>query len=140
MSDETRFRPDDDPRGILASIVDSSDDAIFATDADGIVLTWNRGAERMYGYSASEMVGRSLTILAPDDQAASEMTRARQRVAAGEHVEQQEVVRRTKSGRLLDVSINVTPITDETGRIVAASTIAHDISDRKRVERALRAS
>jgi two-component system sensor kinase FixL len=140
MSDETRFRPDDDPRGILASIVDSSDDAIFATDADGIVLTWNRGAERMYGYSASEMVGRSLTILAPDDQAASEMTRARQRVAAGEHVEQQEVVRRTKSGRLLDVSINVTPIPDETGRIVAASTIAHDISDRKRVERALRAS
>lgn len=140
MSNEAVFRPDDDPRGILAAIVNSSDDAIFATDTGGVVLTWNRGAERMYGYSAAEMVGRPLTILAPDHEASDDMMRARQRVAAGEHIEHQEVVRRTKGGRLVDVSINVTPIADATGRVVAASTIAHDISDRKRVERALRAS
>src|SRR5262245_11994277 len=102
MSDETTLRPDADPRGILASIVDSPDDAIFATDADGLVLTWNRGAERMYGYAASEMVGRSLAILAPDEQAAREMTRARQRVATGEHIQRLEAVRRTKGGRLVD--------------------------------------
>src|SRR5262245_26456599 len=109
MAVDDAFRPDDDPRGLLAALVNSSDDAIFATDPEGLVLTWNRGAERMYGYSSDEMVGRSLDVLAPDERAADEMREMRRRVAAGEHLERQEVVRRAKSGRLVDVSINVSP-------------------------------
>ena len=122
MSNDASFRPDDDPRGLLAAIVNSSDDAIFATDVTGTILTWNRGAERMYGYSAAEMVGRSFTILAPDETAAAEMKLGRQRVAVGERIEGKEVVRRTKGGRLVHVAINVAPIVDASGRVVAAST------------------
>jgi two-component system sensor kinase FixL len=134
------FTPDNGPARILAAIVESSDDAIFATDPDGIVLTWNRGAARMYGYSAEEIVGRSVTVLIPEDRAVSEIEARRQQIKAGDHVEHDEMVRRTKDGRLIHVSVNISPLRDPDGHIVGAATIARDITEQRRVERALRSS
>src|SRR5712691_7599900 len=128
-----------DPRLVLEAIIDSSDDAIFTTDPDGVVLSWNRAARRMFGYSAEDIVGRSLAILVPDDRF-DEVEETPRRIRAGERIDQNETVRRAKDGRLIDVSINMVPIKDTDGRVTGASGIVHDLTQRKRVERALRTS
>jgi two-component system sensor histidine kinase/response regulator len=124
-------RPVVDLREHLAAIVDSSDDAILSKDLEGTVLTWNRGAERLYGYSAEEMVGRSVTVLVPDDRP-DEERRILDRLRAGERIDHFETVRVRKDGQRVPVSLTISPIRDTAGRVVAASKIARDITDRVR--------
>jgi len=132
------FNPDDDGR-MLAAIIESSDDAIIAKNLDGLILSWNRGAERMYGYSAHEAIGRPISFLIPRDQR-HEFEEILRRIRADQRVAHHETRRLTKDGRELDISLTVSPIKDSAGRIVGASTIARDITERKRVEQALRSS
>jgi diguanylate cyclase (GGDEF)-like protein/PAS domain S-box-containing protein len=122
------------PAALALAIVEASNDAIFAKTLDGVVLSWNRSAERIYGYRADEMIGRHLSVLVPEP-LAGELSRLLARVASGEVIEDYETVRLTKDGRLLDVSITVSAVYDESGTVVGASTIARDITERKRRER-----
>ena len=123
----------------LALIVDSSQDAIIGKNLDGIVTHWNKGAENIYGYLAQEMIGRPIATLAPPDRA-DEITAILQKIRNGERVEYFESVRVTKDKRRLNVSISVSPIYDEEGKVVGASTIARDITAQKKVEDQLRQS
>jgi two-component system, LuxR family, sensor kinase FixL len=125
--------PLDDPAHVLAAIIQSSDDAIVGKDLNGIVLSWNRGAERMYGYSADEMIGQSIAVLLPEGQE-DELVAIFGCLKAGQRVEPYETVRRTKAGELIDVSLRVSPITDTAGRVVGASAIARDISRQRQAE------
>ncbi|WP_071923661.1 PAS domain S-box protein [Chelatococcus daeguensis] len=117
----------------LALIVESSDDAIISTDLDGIVTSWNGGAERLYGYTAAEAIGRPVMILIPDDRPDEEPS-ILERIRRGERVDHYETVRRCKDGRLVDVSLTVSPIHDGAGRIIGASKIARNITDRRQAE------
>jgi two-component system sensor kinase FixL len=123
----------------LAAIVESSDDAILSTDLDSIVLTWNRGAERIYGYTAEEMVGRHFSLLIPDNHP-DELRGIVDRVKAGKRIETYETIRRAKDGRLVEVALTVSPLRDASGQIVGSSAIARDITTRKQAEWALRTS
>jgi PAS domain S-box-containing protein len=123
----------------LASIVASSDDAIVSKDLNGIITTWNDGAERLFGYSAAEAIGQSVTILIPDDRI-DEEPGILARIRAGERIHHYETVRRRKDGALLDISLTVSPMRDRFGRIVGASKIARDITASKRAEVRLRDS
>jgi PAS domain S-box-containing protein len=116
----------------LASIVDYSDDAIIGKSLEGIILSWNKGAERLYGYSADEVLGKPISILLPPDRA-DELAEIIAKLSRGEIVSE-ETVRRKKDGTLLDVALTVSPIKDSRGEVVAASAIARDISERKRAE------
>ncbi|MBV9332167.1 MAG: PAS domain S-box protein, partial [Alphaproteobacteria bacterium] len=120
----------------LANIVDSSSDAIFSEDLDGLIVSWNRGAERLYGYAAAEVIGKSITVLMPPD-LQTEERQILARVARGEHIESYETVRRCQDGRLIEVSLTVSPVRNAEGRIVGASKIARDITERRQANRAL---
>jgi PAS domain S-box-containing protein len=120
----------------LASIVASSDDAIIGKDVNGVITSWNEGAERVFGYPAAEAVGRPVAMLAPSDRA-DEMPAILARIRRGERVDHFDTVRRGKNGRLVPISLTVSPIRDEDGKIIGASKIARDISERKRAEEAL---
>jgi PAS domain S-box-containing protein len=118
----------------LASIVDGSDDAIISKDLDGVVTSWNRGAEAMFGYTAREAIGRSIaSLIIPADRQDEEDDILR-RMRRGEAVDHFETVRCTKEGSLLDVSVSISPLRDKRGRVVGASKIARDISARRRYE------
>jgi PAS domain S-box-containing protein len=117
----------------LAAIVESSDDAIVSKTLDGIITSWNRAAENLFGYSADEIIGRPIATLAPGDRK-NEMSAILERIRRGEKVDHFETVRRRKDGSLVDVSLTVSPIRDERGRILGASKIARDITARKQVE------
>ena len=121
----------------LAAIVDSSDDAIIGKTLDGIVTDWNRGAERMYGYAAEEIIGKPLITIVPPERH-EEVTRILQTVRRGESVRYLESVRVSKDGKLVNVSITVSPIHDSAGNIVGASTIARNITEQRRAEDQLR--
>lgn len=116
----------------LAAIVESSDDAILATTLDGRIMTWNPGAERLYGYTRSEVVGKHVSLLHVRKHQGAELF---QRIGAGARVSRLEVVNLTKDGRRIDVSLTVSPILDPAGRIISASTIARDITERKLLDR-----
>jgi PAS domain S-box-containing protein len=120
----------------LAAIVDSSHDAIVSKDLNGFVTTWNRGAERVFGYAASEMIGRSVTTLIPPDRHHEE-DRILDRIRCGERVDPYETVRKHRDGSLLDVSISVSPLRNAAGEVIGASKIARDIAERKKAELAL---
>ena len=124
-------------RGQLASIVDSSDDAIIGKDLDGRITAWNRGAERIYGYAAEEMIGKNVSLLAPGDRP-DEIPKILERIRGGESVEHFDSVRIAKDGRRLDVSMSVSPIREAGGRVIGASAIARDITAQKRGEEHLR--
>jgi PAS domain S-box-containing protein len=117
----------------LASIVDSSDDAIVSKDLHSIVMSWNSAAERMFGFTASEMVGQSIRRIIPDDRQQEE-DEVLSRIRRGERVEHYETVRRRKDGTLVPVSLTVSPIRSQDGTIVGASKIARDVSERERAE------
>jgi PAS domain S-box-containing protein len=117
----------------LASIVDYSDDAIIGKTLEGIIVNWNKGAEHLYGYSADEVIGKPISILLLPG-SGDEMQQIFERLRRGEAIEPNETIRIRKDGRLIDVSISISPIKDALGRITGASTIARDISERKRVE------
>jgi PAS domain S-box-containing protein len=120
----------------LAAIVESSDDAIIGKDMNGIITSWNRAAERIFGYTSAEAVGQSIAMLAPADRV-DEMPAILSRVKQGERVEHFDTVRRAKDGRLVPISLTVSPIRDQDGEIVGASKIARDVSERKQVEEAV---
>ncbi|WP_248307719.1 PAS domain S-box protein [Bosea sp. AS-1] len=115
----------------LSAVVENSDDAILSKTLDGVIMTWNRGAERMFGFSANEAVGRSITMIIPDDRLAEE-TEILHRLRAGERIEHFETVRRRKDGELIDISLTVSPVRNAAGEILGASKIARDISVQKR--------
>jgi PAS domain S-box-containing protein len=117
----------------LASIVESSDDAIISKDLSGIISSWNIGAERLFGYLAEEVIGKHITILIPPHLLPEEETII-ERVRRGQRVEHYETVRQRKHGSLIDISLTVSPLRNAQGKIVGASKIARDISDRKRNE------
>jgi PAS domain S-box-containing protein len=117
----------------LAAIVDSTDDGIISTDLGGIITSWNRAAERMFGCSASEMVGQSVCRLIPDD-LQDEEDHVLSRIRGGERVEHYETVRRSKDGALIPVALTVSPIQNVDGIVIGASKIVRDISERKRAE------
>lgn len=123
----------------LASIVESSDDAIISKNLDGVIQTWNRGAKRVFGYTAEEVVGKPVTILMPPERYDDE-PEILARLRRGERIDHYQTVRRRKDGALIDISLTVSPLTDKAGRVVAASKIARDITAEKRAEVALRDS
>jgi PAS domain S-box-containing protein len=123
----------------LAAIVESSDDAIIGATLDGSVATWNHGAEHIYGYCADEMIGKPGAILMPPDRP-NEVPRILARIKEGERVDQYETVRVRKDGQFITVSLTVSPIKDASGRVVGASIIARDTTQRRRMEEELRAA
>jgi PAS domain S-box-containing protein len=115
----------------LASIVRFSDDAIISKDLDGIITSWNRGAERLFGYMAEEAIGKSVTLLIPPDQR-DEEPKILERIRRGEPIDHYETVRRRKDGSLVDISLTVSPISDSAGKVIGASKVARDITERRR--------
>ncbi len=120
-------------KGRLAAIVESSDDAIVSMNLDGIITSWNGGAQRLFGYSAEEVIGKSITVLIPDDRQNEEAS-ILARLGNDEPVDHFETIRRRKDGSLVDLSLTISPIRDDRGRIIGASKIARDITDRKAAE------
>ncbi|WP_049760132.1 hybrid sensor histidine kinase/response regulator [Anaeromyxobacter dehalogenans] len=137
--DITRIKRAEQEQTRLAAIVESTDDAIVAKDLDGVILTWNRAAERLFGYAADEVVGRSVTLLIPPDRRHEEAEILAE-LRAGRRVEHFETQRVRKDGTRLDVSVTVSPVRDEEGRLVGASKIVRDISEQKRSEAVLAAA
>ncbi len=117
----------------LASIVESSGDAIISKNLDGIITSWNRGAERVFGYTAEEVIGQPITIVIPQDRQDEERV-ILTRIRRGERIEQFETVRQRKHGSLIVVSLTVSPVKDAEGKIVGASKIARDITEQKRTQ------
>ena len=117
----------------LAAIVDSSHDAIVSMDLKSIITTWNRGAERLFGYTAEDMIGKPITTLIPLDRH-SEEPGILEHIRHGESIEHYETVRQRKDGSLVDVSLTVSPVKDTAGRVVGASKIARDISEKKQAQ------
>jgi len=136
---EQQLRAAEESRRRLAAIVESSDDAIVGKSLDGAITSWNAGAERLCGYAAAEVIGRPFSLLVPPDRA-GEVEEAIARLRRGERLQPYETVRQRKDGSLVQVSMSYSPIHDESGRLVGIAAIARDISDRKRVERALQES
>ncbi len=121
---------------LLAAIVESSDDAIVSKSLDGTIQSWNEGAQRIFGYTPEEAVGRHISLVIPKERI-SEEDQIIARLRAGQRVDHFETVRVCKDGRRIDVSLTISPIKDESGQVVGASKIARDITDRKRAEAAL---
>ena len=126
-------------RARLAAIVESSDDAIVGKDLTGTITSWNHGAERVFGYTSEEAIGRSVSMLIPADRLDEEVS-ILDRLSRGERIDHFETQRRHKDGRLLDISLTVSPIADARGQVVGASKTARDISERKRAEATLQES
>jgi PAS domain S-box-containing protein len=131
LADELRFR--------LAALVESSDDAIVSKTLDGVIVTWNSGAERIFGYTAEEVVGRPVTILIPPDRIEEEF-QILSKLRRGEHIQHYETERIGKNGKRIMVSLTVSPVKDSRGRIIGASKIARDITARKQADVALQHS
>jgi PAS domain S-box-containing protein len=121
---------------LLAAIVESSDDAIISKDLNGIVTSWNRGAERIFGYTAAEMVGSPIATIA-DPSNPSEMPAILERILQGERIDHFQTVRRAKNGRLVNISMTVSPVRDTEDRIIGASKVARDITPQLRAQQAL---
>ncbi len=137
--DVTESKRADRSTRLLGAIVDSSDDAIISKDLNGVITSWNIGAERLFGYTAAEAVGKSVTILIPSDRL-DEEPKILSRLKRGERVDHFETIRRRKDGTLLDISLTISPVRDEVGHIIGVSKIARDITERKRAQAALLAS
>lgn len=125
--------------GLLAAIVASSDDAIVSKNLDGIITSWNASAERIFGYTAEEAIGRHITLIIPPERLVEESDILR-RLRQGERVDHFHTVRRRKDGRLIDVSLTISPVRDSSGRVIGASKVARDITEQQQAERALRES
>jgi PAS domain S-box-containing protein len=123
-------------RELLAAIVDSSDDAIISKNLEGVMTSWNRGAQRIFGYTAEEAIGRPVTMLSPAERQ-NEEVKILSEIQQGRRVEHFETIRQRKDGQLLNVSLTISPVKDESGRIVGASKIARNITDQKKAERML---
>lgn len=136
FQDVTGIKQAEEDKRHLAAIIESSADAIISKDLNGIIRSWNQGAERVFGYTAEEVIGKPVTILVPLDRYDEESS-SLARIRRGETVDRYDTIRRAKDGRLLDVSLRVSPIRDAEGKIVGASKIARNITQRKTTEAAL---
>ncbi|HEY0307951.1 MAG TPA: PAS domain S-box protein [Acidobacteriaceae bacterium] len=125
--------PDERSRSLLEALVDSSEDAIVSKDLNGIITSWNPAAERIFGFPASEMIGKPILTIIPPELRAEEAT-LMSRLRAGERIEHYETVRLRKNGGLIDVSLTLSPIRDRDGRVIGASKFARNISERRRAE------
>ena len=121
---------------LLAAIVDSSDDAIISKTLDGVITSWNKSAERLFGYTREEAVGQHITLIIPEDRRDEEVNIV-ERLRRGERVDHFETVRVRKDGTLIDLSLTISPVKDAAGHVVGASKVARDITERKQVEQAL---
>ena len=139
LPESEQFGPDLNPQARLAAIVESSDDAIVSKTVEGIVTSWNKGAERIFGWTADEMIGQSITKIIPPDRQ-DEEPRILEQIRNGQRMDHFETIRITKDGRLLNVSVTISPLRDQTGRIIGASKIARDITQQKRFEQELQAA
>jgi diguanylate cyclase (GGDEF)-like protein/PAS domain S-box-containing protein len=139
LTDITDLRNAEQQNRRLAAIVRGSDDAILSLTIEGVIETWNRGAEQIYGYTAEEAIGKSIKILAPGDRS-NETLQMLEEVARGDEVSQLETIRVTKDGRKITVALSISPLADAAGVVIGASTIARDITDKKRIEETLRKS
>jgi two-component system, chemotaxis family, CheB/CheR fusion protein len=137
LVDITDRQQAEEARARLAAIVESSDDAIVSKTLDGIITSWNKGAERIFGYTAEEIIGRPITTLTTPESSDDPM-HILERIRKGERVEHYETRRRTKDGRVISVSLTVSPLRDAAGRIVGASKIARDVTEQKRLQEELR--
>jgi len=137
IEDITERREADETRARLAAIVQSSDDAIVSKNLDGIIVSWNAAAARIFGWTSEEAVGKSITLIIPPE-LQQEEKQILARLRAGQRIDHFETVRVTKSGQKLNVSLTISPIRDSKGRIIGASKIARDITESKRIEQALR--
>src|SRR5262245_57022385 len=135
-ADLTERKQAEDATGQLAAIVESSDEAIYSNDLNDVIMSWNRGAEKLFGYAAEEVIGTSILIVIPPDREGEE-TRVLESVRRGEKIDHYETVRRRKDGALVEISLKVSPLRDKAGNVIGASRIARDITERKRVEQAL---
>jgi PAS domain S-box-containing protein len=126
-------------QALLAAVVEDSDDAIFSKALDGTILTWNKAAERMYGYRQEEVIGKDVSVLLPPERPA-EVEEILKRLRRGERIEHFETSRRTKTGQMLNVSLTISPVRNPEGEIIAASTIARDVTQTKLAEEAVRNS
>jgi PAS domain S-box-containing protein len=135
---DTRINPADETRALLAAIVESSDDAIIRKNLDGIITSWNSGAERIFGYTAEEMIGKPIGLIIPADRENEEPS-ILSRIRRGEPVSHYETMRRRKDGHLINISLTISPVHSANGTIIGASKIARDITERKRLEEARRA-
>lgn len=134
--DVTGAKTEEHARSRLAAIVESSEDAIIGLDLSGIVTSWNKAAERIYGYSAAEIIGKPIKNLIPEERQADERD-VFARVIEGHSAAHYETIRRSRNGRLIDVSLTISPIRNTAGDVIGASKIARDITDRKQTERTL---
>jgi PAS domain S-box-containing protein len=132
-TDITKRKQAERANGLLAAIVDSSDDAIVSKGLDGVITSWNKAAERMLGYGAIEAIGRHISLIIPPDRQHEE-TRILERLRRGERIEHFETVRRHKDGTLRDISLTISPVKDGAGKIVGASKVARDITERRQAE------
>jgi PAS domain S-box-containing protein len=137
--DVTDRKKGEEAKARLAAIVESSEDAIISKDLKGVITSWNHGAEQLFGYSAKEALGRSITIIIPQDRLDEEPA-ILSRICRGERLEHFETIRRRKDGTLRDISLTISPIIDGAGKTVGISKIARDITARRRAERALQTS
>ena len=137
VQDITAEREAVQARTELAAVVEFSADAIITATLDGTIRSWNAGAERIYGYSATEMIGADETLLAAGAAEHEQQSQVRAQIVAGEHAEPFEALRRTKDGTVVEMSIALSPVLDADGAVIGISTVARDISERKRAERAL---
>ena len=131
MSSTHRFAPADERSALLRALVDSSDDAIIAKGLDGTIVSWNAGAERSYGYTVAEAIGKPIALIVPDD-LRDEQRGILDEIRAGRRVASHETVRMTRDGRRVPISLTVSPILDAAGRVVGASAIGRDITAGKR--------
>lgn len=132
------FKWEQNARDILAAIVESSEDAIISKNLEGVITSWNAGAERLFGYTAAEAVGRPVVMLIPEDRI-NEEPEILNRIRRGERVDHYETIRRRKDGGLIHISLTISPVMNSAGTIIGASKIARDITDRKRMEAELAA-
>jgi PAS domain S-box-containing protein len=135
--DVTERKRAEETRALLAAIVESSEDAIVSKTLDGTIRSWNSGAERLFGYTREEAVGKSITLIVPPE-LLDEESRILERLERGERIDTLETVRVTKQNRRVEVSLTISPVRDSSGRVIGASKIARDNTERKRVEEALR--
>jgi PAS domain S-box-containing protein len=137
MSERLKQQAVKEVQALLAAVVESSQDAIVSKNLDGMILSWNGGAEKLFGYKAEEAIGKHITLLIPPDRHPEEID-ILSRIRRGGRIESYETVRQKKDGRLIDVSLTISPVFDGAGRIIGASKIARDITERKRMEAELR--
>ena len=137
--DVSELKRAEEANALLAAIVESSDDAIIGKTLDGLIVSWNPGAEKIYGYAADEIIGQHISVLFPSDRPA-EVAYIIETIRQGERVAQDEAVHVTKDGRRIDVSLTISPIRDVDGKLLGASTIARDITERKEAENRIRTS